>query len=342
MHNDPATFNANKQRVDIFVSVIIPTRNRCESLRDAIVSLQRLNYPNGQYEIIVIDNNSTDDTRRVVEECKQQGKKEIIYFKELRDGLHNARHAGARIAKGDIFAYIDDDVLCDPEWLSELTGPYSDPNVACVGGKILPRYETKEPDWAKCIPGFLSILDRGSEIQTVNDAGIWGCNFSVRKSVLYEIGGFHPDAMPWNLIRYRGDGETGLLNKAVEKGYDVVYTPLASVTHIIPNERVRLDYFKKRAFFQGISDSYTEIRNKGGLAIQHSSSSGLVITTYQRLLAFLRRIRLSGFRCAVYFEIALKCSERGAYYHRSEVLKDKKLLEFILQKDYLDKALDYE
>jgi hypothetical protein len=91
-----------------------------------------------------------------------------------------------------------------------------------------------------------------------------------------------------------------------------------------------------------VSDSYTEIRNKGGLAIQHSSSSGLVITTYQRLLAFRTRIRLSGFRCAVYFEIALKCMERGANYHRSEVLKDKKLLEFILQKDYLDKALDYE
>lgn len=90
------------------------------------------------------------------------------------------------------------------------------------GGKILPRYETKEPDWARYFPGYLSILDRNGEIAKVNDAGIWGCNFSIRKSVLYEVSGFHPDAMPWPLVRYRGDGETGLLNKAIEIGYDVV------------------------------------------------------------------------------------------------------------------------
>ena len=113
-------------------------------MRNTIVSLQQLNFPNDRYEIIVIDNNSTDDTRRVVEEGKQQGKKEIIYCKELRVGLHYARHAGAQIAKGDILAYIDDDAICDPDWLLELTRPYTDPKVGCVGGKILPRFETKD------------------------------------------------------------------------------------------------------------------------------------------------------------------------------------------------------
>ena len=106
----------------MYVSVIVPTRNHCESLRNTIASLQQLNFPNDRYEIIVIDNNSTDDTRRVVEEGKQQGKKEIIYCKELRVGLHYARHAGAKIAKGDILAYTDDDVICDPDGLQSSRG----------------------------------------------------------------------------------------------------------------------------------------------------------------------------------------------------------------------------
>jgi len=227
----------------VYVSIIIPTRNRCESLRNTIVSLQQQNFPDDHYEIIVIDNNSTDDTRCVVEECQQQGKKEIIYYEELRDGPHYARHAGTQIAKGDILAYTDDDVICDPDWLSGLTRPYTDPKVGCVGGKVLPRFETKEPAWAKYFPGFLSILDRGSEITKVNDVGIWGCNYSIRKTVLYDAGGFHPDSTPSSLMRYLGDGEDGLTNKAIEKGYDVVYSPFAVVIHVIPQERVNNSLF---------------------------------------------------------------------------------------------------
>ena len=203
----------------MYVSVIVPTRNHCESLRNTIASLQQLNFPNDLYEIIIIDNNSMDDTRHVVEECKQQGKKEVIYYEESRDGLHYARHAGAQIAKGDILAYTDDDAICDPDWLSELTRPYTDPKVGCVGGKVLPRFETKEPAWAK-YSNFLyvlSILDRGDEIVKVNDAQIYGCNYSIRKTVLYDAGGFHPDSTPPSLMRYLGDGGVGLTNKAIEK-----------------------------------------------------------------------------------------------------------------------------
>lgn len=102
----------------------------------------------------MVDNNSTDDTRCVVEEYTQRGKKAIIYVKEVQSGLHNARHLGTRISKGDILAYVNDDVICDPNRLSGLVRPYADPKVGCVDGKILPRYETKGPKWAKCYPDF--------------------------------------------------------------------------------------------------------------------------------------------------------------------------------------------
>ena len=320
----------------MFVSVIIPTRNRCESLRNAIVSLQKLNFPHDRYEIIVIDNNSTDATPRVVEECEQQGKKEIVYRKELRDGLHNARHAGAQIAKGDILAYIDDDVLCDPDWLSELTRPYADPKVACVGGKILPLYETAEPVWAQYFPGFLSILDRANEITVVNDTGLWGCNFSIRKNVLSDVGGFHPDAMPQNLIKCRGDGETGLLNKVIERNFDVVYTPFAVVTHVIPKDRVTTNFFKRRAFIQGISDSYTAIRTNHGVIADEVHFFNTVAAAFWRYASYGKAILTKRSHWVIYDMIARKCRQKGMRYHEIEIANDPRLLEYVLKDDYLN------
>lgn len=323
----------------MYVSAIIPTHNRCESLRNTIVSLQQQNFPNDHYEIIVIDNNSMDDTRHVVEECKQQGKKEVIYYEESRDGLHYARHAGAQIAKGDILAYTDDDAICDPDWLSELTRPYTDPKVGCVGGKVLPRFESKEPEWAKDFPEFLSILDRGSAITKVNDAEIWGCNYSIRKTALYDAGGFHPDITPSSLMRYLGDGECGLTNKAIEKGYDVVYTPFAVVIHVIPPERVTIDYFKQRAFVQGVCDSYVEIRDNGGITLNESGLIDSAKSAFWRWSAYCSAVATGRLRLAVYEAIVHKYYEKGVRYHTAEVTNDKKLLEHVLQHDYLDTEL---
>ena len=323
----------------MYVSVIVPTRNRCESLRNTIDSLQQLNFPNDHYEIIVINKKSIDDTRRVIEECNQHGKKEIIYYEQLQDGVHKARHIGAQMAKGDILAYIDDDAICDPDWLSELTRPYTDSKVGCVGGKILPRFETKEPAWAQYYPGFLSILDRGSEITKVNDADIWGCNLSIRKTVLYDVGGFNPGGTPASLMRYLGDEEVGLLNKVIKKGYDVVYTPFAVVIHVIPHDRVTIDYFKQRAFVQGVCDSYTEIRNNGGIVRDESGLIDSTKSAFGRWWAYCIAVATGRGRLAMYSAIERNCREKGARYHKTEVANDEKLLEYVLQPDYLDTEL---
>ena len=323
----------------MYVSIIVPTRNRCESLQNTIVSLQQQNFPDDHYEIIVINKDSADDTRRVVEECKQHGKKEIIYYEQLEDGVHKARHIGAQIAKGDILAYTDDDVICDPDWLSELTRPYIDPKVGCVGGKILPRFETKEPAWAKYFPGFLSILDRGSEITKVNDAHIYGCNFSIRKTVLYDAGGYNPTGTPASAMRYLGDEEIGLLNKVLKKDYDVVYTPFAVVIHVIPQERVTIDYLKQRAFVQGICDSYTDIRSNGGIALDESGLIDLAKSAFGRWWVYSIELATGRLRLAIYSAIVHNYHEKGVRYHKTEVSKDRKLLEYVLQPDYLDTEL---
>lgn len=325
----------------VYVSVIVPTHNRSKYLQDTIISLQEQNFPKDDYEIIVVDNNSTDDTPQVVEECNRDGKKESIYVKEPNLGLHNARHAGAKAAKGEILAYVDDDVICDKNWLSELVKPYADPEVGCGGGKILPKWEAEPPGWVNYFPDFLSILDRSDKVIEIHDEVIFGCNFSIKKDILYETGGFNPDAFPWNLIKYRGDGETGLLTKVRAKGYKIVYTPFAVVEHVISKDRLTIEYFKKRAFIEGIYTSYRVIRRNRGLDSGGCKKLiweilGSTLSTIRRYMNYSKYIYKGQFDYIFYNELAHKYYRKGIKYHREEVIKDKGLLEYVLQENYLN------
>jgi hypothetical protein len=106
----------------------------------------------------------------------------------------------------------------------------------------------------------LSILDFGETVKEIPPEYRWGCNFSVRKRIVLEAGGFHPDGFPQEMIQYRGDGETAVSKYIHGKGYKAIYNPKASVYHFVPQNRMTQDYFCKRAFNQGISDSFAEMR----------------------------------------------------------------------------------
>lgn len=322
------------------VSVIIPTMNRARYLQNAITSLQEQNFPEDEYEIIIVDNNSTDGTPEVVEVSNRVGKKEVRYVKEPKPGLHNARHTGAKRAKGEILAYTDDDVICDKNWLSELVKPYANPEVGCVGGKILPKFEATPSGWVEYFPDFLSILDRSDKVIEIYDESVYGCNFSIRKDVLYETGGFNPDAFPWELIRYRGDGETGLLIKVRANGYKIVYTPFAIVKHVIPKDRLTIEYFKKRAFMEGIFTSYRDIRKNHGL--NNSGCRELLkkilrpaFLPVRRFMNYPKYVYKGQFDYIKYNELAHKYYLKGIKFHREEVSKDRGLMEYVLKENYL-------
>ena len=244
----------------VHVSVIVPTHNRCKYLRNAIISLQEQNFPRDDYEIIIVDNNSTDKTPEIVEECNKKREKEVIYIEEPKIGLHNARHAGTRVAKGKILAYVDDDVICDRSFLTEILKAYRDADVGCVGGRILPKWEIKPPDWINMFPkSYLSILDEDGEKREVQ--WVYGCNFSIRKKLLFELGGFNPDAFHEKKLWWmRGDGEIGLLKKVHDIGKKVIYNPKAIVWHVIPRNRLTISYFKERAFKSGVEASFSKYR----------------------------------------------------------------------------------
>ena len=303
---------------DVEYSIIIPTMDRQEDLRISLDSLRTLDFPKDQFEILVVDNNSRDETRSITETFLRanpdlQGR----YFLEPEPGLHAGRHRGAMEARGDILCYLDDDVRVTPGWLRAVAETFMTTDAALVGGKVLPEYEVTPPDWVSqfllkvadygyCI-GQLSLMDLGEQIRQIDPVHVWGCNFSIRKETLYRCGGFHPDCLPWEMIHRAGDGETGLSYAVRQKGLKAYYHPKAMIYHRIPKERLTVEYFCKRMFHQGISDSYTHIRKTGSPA---------------------QTVK----------EIVMEAYAKGKIWHREKVLADTSLLEWTVRDHYFLKG----
>jgi len=315
----------------MFLSIIIPTRNRAKILFRALESILKQTFPASSFEVIVVDNGSTDNTRSVVESFL--GKMlNIQYFYEERPGLHNGRHTGMINAQAENLVFVDDDVEAQPEWLCHIDQSFEDERNMLIGGKVLPKYESHPPEWirqmwdkrqpAGNILGYLSLLDLGEKEKIIDPTLVFGCNFSVRKKIIEEAGGFHPDAMPRELIRLRGDGETHISRFVSKKGYQAIYNPKAVVFHWIPMKRMTKEYFYKRSFIQGISDSYTWIRENG-------IKNGLKKKKWF-IRKFLNICTIDSFGRKLQLEYI-----RGIIYHCKEVKKDPELLNWINKTGYL-------
>ncbi len=258
------------------ISVIIPTRNRADLLSSALHSLFLQALDRGRFETLIIDNGSTDHTAEVAGRFTSQ-LPNLRYIYAAEPGLHVGRHRGLREAKGDILVFADDDIEATPTWLESYRHLFDDPQVAMAGGNNFPLFVHPPPDWLKCLWEYsvqegglslpaLSILDLKGGPRALSPYHVWGCNFAIRKSVLLEAGGFHPDGMPKELIRFRGDGETHVSRYVVESGLKCMFHPGASVYHKVTPERMTHDYFRQRGYSQGISDSFTALRNQDVLA----------------------------------------------------------------------------
>jgi glycosyltransferase involved in cell wall biosynthesis len=196
------------------ISVIIPTFNNSKFLKIAIQSVVDQTLNHSQYEIIVVDNDSTDDTKKVFLKIeKSNPEANLKYFHDIVPGQLTGRHRGAHEAKGDILVYTDEDIIADKNWLRSIEGIFQDSSVMLVCGKSLPNYEADPPEWLEsfwhrngdinnCFD--LSLMDLGNDLAEVDPIFVIGLNFSIRKSALFELGGFHPDAVPKKYQKYQG------------------------------------------------------------------------------------------------------------------------------------------
>ena len=250
------------------LSVIIPS-TRSSSLKETINSVHRMNLEAIKYEVVVVDNTNNKLIKSTIDALsKEHGN--LVYIHESRPGLHYARHSGLRAAKGSIVAYIDDDIEVETDWGENIIKIMQDEKIVLLGGKVLPKYASEPKEWIPCtnsasgsdqlINYYLSLINLGCKKTICSPSYILGCNFITRKKLVIDIGGFHPDGMPWSSRYLRGDGETHLANQ-LEKMGKVLYSPELVTYHNIPDHRLNFSYFKNRAYMEGITGSYVDWRN---------------------------------------------------------------------------------
>jgi len=254
--------------MDFSLTLIIPTRNRCSSLADTLNSICKQR-ENVDFEVIVVDNGSVDNTKKTCADF-QSVIKNLFYVYDNEPGLLTGRHHGASIARGEILCFLDDDVELNPFYVKQIVDLFEDqPNIQLATGPCLPKYEKYPPKWLDYFWGelpngkycsWLSLLDLGDEQIDLDQNLVWGLNFVIRKTALIDLGGFHPDLLPVEQQHFQGDGETGLTLKAIEKNYLAVYHPGLQLYHLVSDERLTKTYFKKRAYYQGVCDSFTKLR----------------------------------------------------------------------------------
>lgn len=338
----------------MYLSVIIPTRNRAKYLCKALESITKQTFPKEEFEVIVVDNGSTDNTKEVVNSF-QNKLKTLKYFYEKTPGLHVGRHKGLKESATDILVYADDDIEALPTWLEGICESFKNRDVVLVGGKNLPNFESEPSAWIKKmwnqkmehgnVLGYLSILDFGDETKEINPSYVFGCNFSIRRDILEAAGGFHPDGMPQELIKFRGDGESYVSRYIFEKGYKTVYNPKASVYHLVSNSRMTIEYFEQRAYNQGISDSFSAIRSSKRQDASIITSSGKIHTILPNIKKIFLRIFSNVFKVFDFLtdpgSIKIKSRidkayKKGYRYHQNEVQTDTQLLKWVMKDNYFD------
>jgi glucosyl-dolichyl phosphate glucuronosyltransferase len=240
------------------ISVVICTRNRAQLLERALASVLNQEFPRENYEILVVDNGSSDRTQEVVKQF--QDKAAIRYLYEERPGASIARNAGWSAAAGRYIAFLDDDIIAPPGWLTAVRDGFASgsPQIGAIGGPTTPMWEIPRPAWlADEILCSLAIIDWGPSDKLLNDISrewLVSANMAIPKVLFAELGGFHPGLgrVGSSLL---SNEEISLQRKLIMRGYRCVYRPSMAVAHLVPASRLNQQWFVRRYYWQGVSDA---------------------------------------------------------------------------------------
>jgi len=244
-------------------SVLICTHNRSALLARALdaVGRQRVR-PGCEWEIVVVDNASRDDTARVVEAFGATATVPVRYLSEPRLGHSISLNTGIAACRGEIVASTDDDGCPDPSWIDELQRGFDQYHADWVFGRVVPLWDGRAPAWfSERFNGVLALIDYGPEPFVVHDLDhpFYGVNHAARRDVLLELGGYRED---WGPRGTRGSmgADIDLFERAVAAGKRVVYQPRAVVGHLIPAAR-RTKQYQRRRIWVGVENTYPFLRD---------------------------------------------------------------------------------
>ena len=243
----------------MFVTISIQTYNNACVLEQALQSLAGLRCPQGvDYEILVVDNNSSDDTAAVVERSRVLLGSRLRGVFEPKQGLSFARNRAIAEAGGEIIAFVDDDTLVDAEWLAGHVAAYrEDERTVATGGRVLLQWPQGmvRPRWLSSdLEGLLSAVDLGQERQMMCYPRYpFGCNMSVRREVAERINGFSV-RLGRKKASLISNEEKHFFFRISQLGGQVVYVPSALVHHVVPMSRLSHKFFLRRGYAQGVSN----------------------------------------------------------------------------------------
>ncbi len=237
------------------ITVILCTFDRCASLKKALDSAAVQVLPESvQWEVLVIDNNSSDKTLEVAQEYCNKYPGRFRYIFESQQGKSHALNRGIHEANGDVLAFMDDDVTAEPDWLQNLTVPLLQFNWAGVGGRIVPPTNFSPPPWVALegpfeLAGILALFDKGRKGTELTEAP-FGTNMAFRKKTFEKYGLFRPDLGPCPGSEIRGE-DTEFGRRVLKGGDRLWYEPSAVVRHAVPENRLRKDYFLRFLYDHG-------------------------------------------------------------------------------------------
>lgn len=239
-----------KKETNLDASIIVCTYNRAESLRDTLRALRAQQVSEGRkWEVIVVDNNSKDHTRKVVDEAQREWPL-LRYEFEQAQGLSHARNKGIAVAQGDVLLFTDDDVVPEPDWLETTLAGMAKYQADACGGYIAPIWESPPPAWlTERFYGFLAIRTDRSDDYPIASASQapFGANMAVRKAVFDQVGLF--DTSRGRKGKVLASGEDGeLFERILAAGFKAVFLGRSRVHHKVESFRLTKHYFRRWRF----------------------------------------------------------------------------------------------
>lgn len=272
------------------ISVILCTYQRCESLRAALASVADSELPASvTWEVLIVDNNSNDKTHEVAEEFCRRYPGRFHYLFEPRPGKSNALNRGIQAARGEILAFMDDDVQVATTWLQNLTQPILNRECVGSGGRILPPGDFVRPRWVpeeKRALAPLAMFDLGPTPGRLHEPP-FGTNMAYHKNMFQRYGMFRTDLGPRPGSQIRSE-DTEFGARVLAGGEILSYEPSALVFHPVSADRLEKDYFLAWWFDKGRGD----IR-EFGIPSEALRCFGVPLICIRRLLVWSVRWALS-------------------------------------------------
>lgn len=232
------------------ISVAICSYNRGRFIVKALNSLFDQDFDKNKFEVIVVDNNSTDNTLQLLEEYKKQHPDyNFRYVTEPTQGVAYTRNRGAKEAKGEIVAYLDDDSIAQPNWLQSTVDFFDDnPDVYSTGGKITPYFLTDVPDWySKYFFGLVGNFDQGKNVkQLTGQRYPCGANMAFREKVFDEVGYFNT-ALGRSGKGLLANEEKDIYMRILDYGKKVFYLPGVQVLHAVEANKFDKNYVRRHS-----------------------------------------------------------------------------------------------